>query len=267
MAEKLIDRFVDFAPHLIVAAVVFVLGMLLTKIVVKLMTKGIAKSRLEPTAHSFIRSMVKTALYILVVIITLSILQVPMSSIIATVGAAGVAIALALQGSLSNVAGGFLLMFTHPFRCGDFVEINGVTGTVKAITILYTRLLTVDNKAVLIPNGKVSSATIINYTYEEYRKLELHFSVSYNQDFHKAIAVIKDVISKNPLALNKPEEPLVVVSEHGESAIKILVRVCVKSEDYWELNYALLEQVKDRFDSEGIEIPYNKLDVQLKMKT
>ncbi|MGN0601997.1 MAG: mechanosensitive ion channel family protein, partial [Oscillospiraceae bacterium] len=158
-------------------------------------------------------------------------------------------------------------MFTHPFRCGDFVEINGVTGTVKAITILYTRLLTVDNKAVLIPNGKVSSATIINYTYEEYRKLEMHFSISYSQDFHKAIAVIKDVISKNPLALNKPEEPLVVVSEHGESAVKILVRVCVKSEDYWELNYALLEQVKDRFDSEGIEIPYNKLDVQLKMKT
>ena len=263
MFERFSEKFIDFLPNLIAAIVIFILGILLTKIVVKIMTKGMAKSRLEPTAHSFLRSIVQTVLYILVIIMALSALKVPMTSIIATISAAGVAIALALQNSLSNVAGGFLLMFTHPFKCGDFVEINGVTGTVNSITILYTKLLTTDNKAVLIPNGTVSNATIINYTQEDYRRLDLYFSISYNADYRKAKGIILDVIKSNPLALGAPEEPLVTVSQHADSAIKILTRVWVKSDKYWDLNYQLLEQVKEAFDENGIEIPFNKLDIHI----
>lgn len=263
MFEKFYEKIIDFLPNLVSAILIFILGMILTKVVVKIMTKGMTRSRLEPTARSFMRSIVQTVLYVLVVIITLSALKVPMTSIIATISAAGVAIALALQNSLSNVAGGFLLMFSRPFKCGDFVEINNVTGTVSEITILYTKLLTVDNKAVIIPNGTASNATIINYTQEDYRRLELNFSIDYSADYHTAKQVISDVVNANPLALNQPEPPLITVSQHADSAIKILVRVWVKSECYWDLNYQLLEQVKDAFDKNGIEIPYNKLDINI----
>lgn len=263
MSDKIINQFKDFIPHLIAALIIFILGILLIKIVNKMLTKGLKRSKIDPTAHSFLKSVLKTVLYILVVIITLSTLQVPMSSIIATVGAAGVAIALALQNSLSNVAGGFLLLLAHPFKCGDFIEINGVTGTVNAITILYTRLLTLDNKAVLIPNGTISNATVINYTQEGCRRLDIYFSIGYDDDYRRAKQAILDVIRANPLALDKPEEPFIAISEHADSAVKILVRVWVKSDDYWDLNFSLLESVKDEFDRIGISIPYNQLDIHL----
>ncbi len=263
MIDSFINRFNDFLPHLIAAIIILILGIILTKVTMRILSKGLNRSKIDPTAHSFLQSVIKTVLYILVVIITLSALQVPMSSIITTIGAAGVAIALALQNSLSNVAGGFLLMFTHPFKCGDFIEINGNTGTVNAITILYTRLLTLDNKAVLIPNGTVSNATVINYTQEGCRRLDINFSISYNDDYRQAKQAIFDVIKANPLVLNQPEQPFITISEHADSAIKILVRVWVKSEDYWTLNFSLLESVKDEFDRLGISIPYNQLDVHI----
>lgn len=264
MINNFIKWLENFAPHLISAVIIFAVGTVVTKIVIKIMSKGRMSKRLEPTAQSFIRSIVKTALYVIVIIMTLSTLQVPMSSIIAAVGAAGVAIALALQNSLSNVAGGFLLMLNRPFKCGDFVEINGVSGNVDAITILYTRLLTIDNKAVIIPNGTAANATITNYTQEECRRLEMHFSIAYDADFDKARAVLLETIGSNPLALDAPQPPMIVMSEHADSAIKIMVRVWVKSENYWDLNFELLEDVKHNFDLNGIEIPYNKLDVHIK---
>ena len=264
------DRFLKwleyYAPHLIAAAIILVLGFILTKIVIKIMSKGISKRKMEPTAHSFLMSIVKVTLYVIIIIMVLSSLQVPMSSIIAAVGAAGVAIALALQNSLSNVAGGFLIMFTRPFKCGDFVDIGGVTGNVSAINILYTKLLTMDNKAVFIPNGSVSNNTIINYTNEDYRRLEMYFSISYESDFSKARQVLNDILSAHPYALEKPQEPLIVICEHAESSVRILLRVWVKTEHYWDLNYDLLEQVKTEFAENGIEIPYNKLDVNITNK-
>ena len=263
MGEHMLNKLKDFAPELLSAVIIFILGVLITKIIIRIMTKALKRSRVDPTAHTFLISLVKPLLYILVVIISLSKLNVPMTSIIATLSAAGLAIGLALQNSLSNVAGGFIIMFTHPFRCGDFVELNNVTGTVNAITILYTRLLTIDNKAVLIPNGTVANATIINYTQEDYRRLDMYFSVDYNADYKKAVNAISELLKDEPMALSEPEPPQVVMCEHSASAIKILMRVWVKSEDYWPLNYRLLELVKDRFDEEGISIPYDQLDVHV----
>lgn len=261
--EHILEKLENFLPYLISAAIIFIVGMLITKIIIGIMTKALKKSRLDATIHVFLISLVRTVLYILVIIMTLSKLNVPMTSIIATLSAAGLAIGLALQGSLSNVAGGFIIMFSHPFRVGDFIEINNVTGTVNAITILYTRLLTVDNKAVLIPNGTVSSATIINYTQEDCRRLDIYFSIAYDEDFYKAADVIRKVIKDEPLALSEPEPPTVVMCEHGASAIKILVKVWVKSENYWTLNYDLILKVKDAFDEQNISIPYDQLDVHI----
>lgn len=263
MFNHFIERFKDYIPHIVSAVIILILGIILTKIVTKILLKGRKNSKIDPTARTFLQSIIKTVMYILIAITVLSTLQVPMSSIIATVGAAGVAIALALQGSLSNVAGGFILMFTHPFKCGDFVEINGVSGNVNAMSILYTKLLTVDNKAVLIPNGTVTANTIINYTQEDLRRLEMHFSIDYTADYKKAEQIIRDIIEANPLALDSPEKPFITICEHGDSAIKLLVRIWVKTYDYWTLNFQLLEQVKDKFDEENIVIPYNQLDVHV----
>lgn len=263
MLKKFADQIIAYLPHIIAAVIVLILGIILTKIANKLLLKGLKKSKINSTAHSFLHSVLSTVLYILVAIITLSVLKVPMTSIVAAVGAAGVAIALALQGSLSNVAGGFLIMFTHPFKCGDFVEINSESGSVNEITILYTKLLTTDNKAVLIPNGTVIGSTIINYTQEDLRRLEMHFSIDYTSDYRKAQKLILEIINANPLALDKPEEPFVTMCEHAESSIKLLTRVWVKSSDYWDLNFQLLEQVKEKFDENGITIPLNKLDVRV----
>lgn len=263
MIEHFLEKLENFLPFLISAAIIFAVGMLITKIVIGIMVKALKKSRLDTTVHVFLISLVRTLLYILVIIMTLTKLNVPMTSIIATLSAAGLAIGLALQNSLSNVAGGFIIMFSHPFRVGDFIEINNVTGTVSAITILYTRLLTIDNKAVLIPNGTVASSTIINYTQEGNRRLDMYFSIAYDEDFHKASDVIREVLKNEPLALSEPEPPAVVMCEHGASAIKILVKVWVKSEDYWTLNYNLLRKVKEAFDIENISIPYDQLDVRI----
>lgn len=263
MGEKFLNWLEEFLPLLLSAALIFAAGMLLTKLIIKIMTKALHRSRLDETAYSFLISLVRTLLYIIVIIVSLSKLNVPMTSIIATLSAAGLAIGLALQNSLSNVAGGFIIMFSHPFRVGDFVEINGSTGTVHSISILYTRLLTLDNKAVMIPNGTVAGATIVNYTQEDYRRLDMYFCIDYAEDFHRAEDVIYEVIKNQPLALNVPEPPAVVMAEHAASSIKLLTKIWVKSADYWTLNYAMLADVKDAFDKAGIAIPFDQLDVHV----
>ena len=180
------DRFLNwlekFTPHLIAAAVIFLLGILLDKLVLKVMHKGLSMRRTDVTIHKFLTSVVHTVLLIIIIVMALSALQVPMSSIVATIGAAGLAIGLALQNSLSNVAGGFIILFSKPFKCGDYVKIGDSEGTVDAISILYTTLKTLENKMIFIPNGVVSQSTITNITADDKRRLELKFSISYNDD-------------------------------------------------------------------------------------
>ena len=168
MSEKLIEKMLAWLEHMgplfLEAAVILIVGKITAKLVLKIMSKGLKNKHIDNTAHTFMMSIVKTLIYIFAVIMALSALNVPMSSIVATVGAAGLTLGLALQGSLSNVAGGFIILFSKPFQCGDYVMINNNEGYVTAISILYTRILTIDNKAVFIPNGTVSSSTITNFT-------------------------------------------------------------------------------------------------------
>ena len=267
MSEKLLEKILAWLEHMgplfIEAAVILIIGKITATLVIKIMAKGLKNKHIDNTAHTFVMSIVKTLIYVFSIIIALSALNVPMSSIIAAVGAAGLTLGLALQSSLSNIAGGFVILFSKPFQCGDYIEINSTEGYVTAISILYTRILTIDNKAVFIPNGTVSNATIVNFTNEKKRRLEITFSISYTSDFDKACEVINEVIKRSSLALDTPAKPLIVMSDHGDSAISILTRTWVKTEDYWDLRYYMFENVKKEFDRNGIEIPYSHVDVTI----
>lgn len=175
----------------------------------------------------------------------------------------GAGIGLALNGALSNLAGGILIILTRPFRVDDFIEAQGYSGTVEDIHITTTKVLTVDNKVVYVPNGPLSSGTIVNYSVKDKRRVDLTFSVGYNADFESAKAIIMSVFESHELILSDPT-PMVRVSEHGENSIVLVARAWVRSEDYWTVKFDVLEQVKASFDKEGIEIPYNQLDVHLK---
>lgn len=263
MLERFLKWIEVLAPTFLAALIILAAGTIFTKITIKIMTKGLKKSKIEPTAHGFLISLVKTILYMFVFIIFLSVLKVPMTSIIAAVSAAGLAIGLALQNSLSNIAGGFIILFAKPFKKGDFVEIGSDIGKVDEISILYTRLLTSDNKAVHIPNGNITSTSVTNYSEENLRRLDLNFSIGYDDDYKKAISLILDFINNHPLSLKKPDEPLVRMTSHDASAINIVSRVWVKNENYHELRFDMLEGIKDAFDKNGISIPYNQLDVRI----
>lgn len=195
----------------------------------------------------------------------LTALNVPMSSIITVFGAAGLAISLALQSCLSNLAGGFIILFSKPFSAGDTIELDGSVGNVKTISILYTKIETFDGKIVSIPNGKVSEAKIINYTESPNRRVDLQFDISYDADFRTARKLITDIITSDKLILNDPE-PIVRMSAHNESSVSIDVRVWTANDNYNTVRYGLIESVKESFDKNGIEIPFNQLDLNIKRK-
>ena len=252
----------NFLPDILAAVLVFAVGMLISKIILGLVKSGIKRSRLDPTVHSFFISLLRICLDVIVAVIALSVLGVPMASIIAVIGAAGLAVGLALQNSLSNLAGGFIILLSKPFKKGDYILSNGTEGFVDSISILYTRILTVDNKVVYIPNGSVSGSLITNFSQEETRRVDITFSIAYENNFEKAKQVILDVIDECKEARKSPE-PLVRVVGHGDSAIQLTTRVWVDSADYWTVYFYLNERVKTAFDENGITIPYNQLDVHL----
>jgi len=214
------------------------------------------------TAHGFLKSFIKSILYTIVVIIALTIIGVPMTSIVAVVGAAGLALSLALQQCLSNVAGGFIILFAKPFKAGDTIEINGVSGVVENISILYTQIATFDNKLSYIPNGIISNETIVNRTAKNTRRLDMEFSIGYNSDFRLTQSLIEEIIRKNKLAIQNPA-PIVRMSSHGQSSINIDVKVWTKTDNYAELRYDLTEQVKEVFDENNISVIYNLLNVNV----
>lgn len=258
IAENFLSRLKDYLPTIIFGLIVFVVGYFIAKLILFCFGKGLEKSKLDKSSHNFLKTIVKVVLYVVVFVVALSSIGANLSSIVAIIGAAGLAIGLALQNSLSNVAGGFIILFSQPFKKGDYIETCGVSGSVLEISILSTSIVTVDNKIIRIPNGQLSSSTLINYSEEAVRRLDIDFSVGYNNDYKKAIELIKAVINDNDKSILTPE-PFVRMTAHGESAVTITARVWVKTEQYFDLKSDLLESVKDIFDENGIDIPYNQL--------
>lgn len=247
---------------IVFAIVVLIVGLLIIKWITKTVGRIIDKKELDPTLKPFFKSVIGAVLKLLLIVAIIGILGIETTSFVALIGAAGLAVGLAFQGSLSNFAGGVLILITTPFKVGNFIEANGHSGTVEAIQILYTDLVTVDNRVIRIPNGSLSNASITNYSEKDTRRVDLQFSAAYEADSAKVICVLSDIAANHPKALKDPE-PFVKMSEHGDSAVIYTVRVWVKAADYWTVHFDLIEKVKQCFDEEGISIPYPKMDVNV----
>lgn len=249
-------------PTIILAIVVLILGLIICKLVLKVLSKGLDRTRLDLTVNNFVKQCCKIVLYVLLVTIVLSVLGIPATSIITVIGTAGVAIGLALQDSLSNVAGGIMLLINKPFKIGDYIMVSGVSGTVKQITILYTRLDSDSNQAIFIPNGQVSGAVVTNNNTNGTRRVDLKFSISYEDDYQKAREIILQVLSRNEKILTDPA-PTVRMIEHAASSINIAVRPWCKAADYWEVYFSVMEEIRAAFIAGGISIPFDQLDVHV----
>ncbi len=249
-------------PKLLLTLIVIIIGFVLVSIIKRITKKVLKKSKIDVTAHKLILQILDIVLKFVVLLIAAETLGIKATSLIAILGAAGVAISLALKDSLSNVAGGFLVLFSKPFIKGDFIETNSVSGTVDNITLFYTTLKTPDNKTVFVPNGEISTAKIVNYSTEKTRRLDLVFSIGYDDDLLEAKSIIENIAKNSGFMLESPA-PTFTVGEHGENAIKIYSRFWLKTQDYWDAYFYMLENVKLAFDKEGITIPFNQLNVHI----
>lgn len=262
---KLLILLLDYGPKVIIAILILVIGFGVINRVIRTFDKTLSRHRIDQSLHSFIKSGASFILKGIVVIVAASVMDIPVTTFIAMLSAAGLAIGLALKDSLSNLAGGILILIFRPFNVGDFIDIEGCTGTVKEIQLLYTALNTSDNRRITIPNSQLANGRIINFSKEPTRRLDLVFGVSYEDDIQKVKEVLTKIISEHPLIFQDPE-PVVRVAKYGESSLDFTVRVWCKREDYWSIHYDLHEIVKDVFDKEGISIPLPKRDINIYQK-
>ncbi len=247
---------------LLVAIILLIVGIKLIKALTKWISKSQKLNKLDTSLRSFLGSFAKIALYIVLFITVAMILGVPATSFITILASGGVAIGLAVQGSLSNFAGGIMILIFKPFKVGDYIEAGGESGTVEEISVVYTVLLTVDNKRITVPNGTLTNSVIENYSAEELRRVDLKFSTAYDADIEKVKRILTEVAESHPKALKSPA-PFVRLCEHSDSALTYTVRIWCKNEDYWDVNFDILESVKTAFDKNNIEIPYPQMDVHI----
>ena len=255
----------DFVLNILWALIVLVIGIKLINWVVKILEKALEKGKVEPGVATFLCSVARYALYFVLALVVLSAFGVTTGSVIAVLGSLGVTIGLALQGSLSNLAGGVLILLLKPFVIGDYItEMNtNQEGTVEAITIFYTRLLTPDNKRIMIPNGILSNTSIVNVTAMDKRRINLVVGVAYDSDIAKVKQVLTDIVMKEESRL-EGEETNIFVSELADSSIQMGVRFWVNKDDYWTTKWRITENIKLAFDDNNISIPFPQLDVQIK---
>ena len=253
----------DLLIDILVALVVMIIGFRIIAGLEKRLKNPNKFKKLDGNAKGFIISFITIGLKVLLIIIVLSIVGVPMASLVTIVGSCAVAIGLALQGGLSNIAGGLMLLIFKPFKVGDYISSNGFEGFVKTITMFYTTIVTVDNKVVQLPNGNLSNSNITNFSALEKRRVDINLSVAYDSDIDKVKKIIKDNISRHQKIL-KGEPVFVRLTKHDESALIFTLRVWVNTPDYWDVNFDLLESIKKDFDKNHIEIPFNQLDVHMK---
>lgn len=257
---------ITYGGRLIAALVLLLIGFRIIKMLNKKLAKAKVFDKIESSTKNFMFKVLDVAAKILLVILAASILGVPMASVVAVIGSAGLAIGLALEGSLGNIASGVVLMVTKPFKEGDFIIVGGADGgTVDDIGIFYTTLTTPDKRRIVYPNSTVAGATLINVSAEKERRVDLVFTTSYNADMQTVKNCINTIIENHPLVKQDPA-PFVRLSKHADSALEFTVRVWTDAADYWTVYFDLIEQVKAGFDAKGIEIPYPQMDVHIKEK-
>lgn len=262
LLSKLIDFGTSFGLKLIGAIIVFIVGRKLIKWIKKWITTSKKLDNLDAGVRTFVSSFASVALMAILLITVAMILGIPTTSFITALASCGVAIGLALQGSLSNLAGGIMILLFKPFKVGDYIETTDAEGTVSNITIMYTILCTADNKIITIPNGTLTNNVIENFSSVENRRVDLVFTTDYNCNIDEVKSILINIVNSHKLVLKDPE-PFARLSAHGDNALEFTVRAWCKTDDYWDVRFDLLEEVKKEFDKNNISIPYPQLDVHL----
>lgn len=268
-----IDTLLDYAWNLVLvhgpsfagALVVLFAGFWFTNIFTRMMVKLMRKRNVDESLVSFTKSFARIALKILIIITVMGMIGVAMTSFIAILGAAGLAVGLALQGSLANFAGGVLILIFKPYRVNEFIEANGYMGTVKEIQIFNTVLLTPDNKRIIIPNGVLANGSLTNFSSQEQRRVDWVFGVAYGTDYDKAEKIIMDVLKSDSRILSEPE-PFVGLKEMADSSVIIVTRAWTNLGDYWAVYFDINKNIYKTFNEKGIEIPFPQVDVHMKTK-
>lgn len=253
----------SFSIKLIKVLLIWFVGRWILKRVVKLLVFILQKHIDNESVRSFVISLVDVVVMILLILMIIGVLGIDTSSFIAIFASAGVAIGMALSGTLQNFAGGVMILLFRPFKVGDYIEAQGVAGTVKEIQIFNTVVTTPDNKVILLPNGAVSTGIINNYSREPKRRLDMSFSISYGDDFSKAKAVLQKLIAQDSRILNAPAEPFIELGEMAASSINIVVRVWCNQADYWAIKFDLNKKVYETFPKEGLRFPFQTFTVNL----
>lgn len=259
--DSLVEQGAALGWTLIKALLVFIVGRFLISMINKLVQRVLLKRKIDPSIKTFVGSLIHIILMILLIISVVGALGVQTASFAALLASAGVAIGMALSGNLSNFAGGLIILIFKPYKVGDFIEAQGLSGTVREIQIFHTVLTTTDNKVIYIPNGSLSSSAVVNYSYQEVRRVDWTFGVEYGTDYAKVKGVLEDILAKDERILQEPAAPFVAMSQLADSSVNYVVRVWVKSPDYWNVYYGITRTVYERFNAEGIGFPFPQLTI------
>lgn len=260
---KILDWLLGLGGNLILAGLIFLGGWWLAKLAARLTKRAVKKSRADPLVAGFIGSLVRVLIISAALVSAVAQLKINITSLVAALGAAGLTASFALQGSLSNFVSGVQIIFTKPFRMGDYLAFGGYEGRVKRIEVLYTILATFDNKEVIVPNSKITGDVVVNFTTNGTRRLDLSYSVSYKADLQKGKEVLAGLAEADERVLKDPA-PIIAVGELKDSGVTLVMKLWCRQEEYWNLFYAMQEAVKLGFDRAGIEIPYPQLDVHMR---
>ena len=244
------------------AIIIWFVGKKVIALCMKFLKKVFDKGSLDPGVVNFTMSIIRFALYSVLILMVIDELGIQTTSLVTVFGSAALAIGMSLQGSLSNFAGGVLILIFKPFKVGDYMVVGNLEGTVRTIELLYTKLTTVDNKVVMLPNGALSNSNIVNVGAEDNRRLDIEMSIGYSSDLKLAKNILSDILAADNSIL-KDKEVKVIVKSLDESCVTLETRAWVKTEDYWDTRFALLEEYKSEFDKNGIEIPFNQMDVHI----
>ena len=243
--------------------VVLIIGFIIVRWVMKFLTRNDHLSKIEPTIKGFLMKLLKVLLYIIVVLTAANVMGIPLTSFVALMGSAGVAVSLAMQGALSNLVGGMTLLLLKPFKVGDYVKIGETEGTIKSIGTFFTELTTPDNRHISMPNSSLTNTAIVNFSREGTRRLDVNFGVSYDADIDHTVNTLREAVNMTGGILDNPA-PVIKLTECGDSSLVFMIRVWCQGQDYWDVNWGLIENGKRLLDREGIEIPYPQMDVHMK---
>jgi len=256
------DLIITYGGKVILAIIFLIIGLWVIKRIVKAISKRMEKREVDESLRPFLRTLIGALLKIMLFISVISMVGVEMTSFIAVLGAAGLAIGLALQGSLSNFAGGVLILLLKPFKVGDFIDNGTHMGTVREIQIFYTYLTTLQNQEVIIPNSQLSNNSVTNFSFHDTRRMDLTFGIGYGDDIDKAKSILKRLIDEEANILKEPA-PVIFLETLNESSVDFKIRAWAKNENFWDIRNGLSEKVKKAFDQEGVSIPFPQRDVHL----